>query len=171
MIVENGKATVKTDYGQAIPLSREKGEVMDYGYVITTHASQSGTKHTAISVLTGGGRGISANLAYVGMTRETHELEIITDDIDKLCKGICKFSEKQSAIEASKTQVSLEMEEIRQARWAADHELGQAGDLAEKRSLEVEPEHEREGEPGEPEPESAAYQFSSEPEAEMEPGE
>ena len=169
VIVKNGKASVNTDHGQTIPLTMGKGEVLDYSYAITTHASQGGTKHTSIPVLTGGGRGISANLAYVGMTRETHKLEIITDDIDKLCKGICKFSEKQSAIEASKTQVSPEMEEIRSARLSADRELGQAGDLAEKkRLLEVEPEQEREGEP---EPESAAYQFSSEPEAEMEPGE
>ena len=168
-IVENGTATVKTDYGQAIPLSREKGEVMDYGYAITTHASQGGTKHTAIPVLTGGGRGISANLAYVGMTRETHELEIITDDIDKLCKGICKFSERQSAMSASKTQGSSDIEEIRQARWAADHELGQAGDLAEKRSQEQE-------HVGEPATEAAItereeYQFSSGPVTEMEIGE
>ncbi|MHB1632157.1 MAG: ATP-dependent DNA helicase [Acidithiobacillus sp.] len=160
VIVENGTASVKTDHGQTIPLTMGRGEVLDYSYAITTHASQGGTKHTAIPVLTAAGRGISANLAYVGMTRETHELEIITDDIDKLCKGICKFSEKQSAMEASKTQVSPEMEEIRQARLSADRELGQAGDLAEKRSLQVD----------EPETEHAAYQFSAEPEAELELG-
>ncbi|MHB1320807.1 MAG: MobF family relaxase [Acidithiobacillus ferrivorans] len=160
VIVENGTATVKTDYGQSIPLTMGKGEVLDFSYAITTHASQGGTKHTAIPVLTGGGRGMNANLADVAFTRETHELEIITDDIDKLCKGICKFSEKQSAMEASKTQVSPEMEEIRQARISADRELGQAGDLAEKRSQEQEQEREDE-------PEHAAYLFSSEPEMEI----
>ena len=172
VIVENGKASVKTDHGQTVTLSQEKAEVLDYSYAITTHASQGGTKHTAIPVLTGGGRGISANLAYVGMTRETHELEIITDDIDKLCKGICKFSEKQSAMEASKTQVSPEMEEIHQARQQADHDLGKAGDLAEKRSLEVEPEQEHVGEPATEAAitEREGYQFSPEPEAELELG-
>lgn len=168
VIVENGKASVKTDHGQTVMLSQEKGEVFDYSYAITTHASQGGTKHKSIPVLTAGGRGMNANLGYVSMTRETHELEVITDDIDKLCKGICKFSEKQSAMEASKKQVSPELDEIHQARQAADYELGQSGDLAEKRSLEVGPEQEREGEP---EPEHAAYQFSSGAEAEMELGE
>ncbi len=169
VIVENGTATVKTDYGQAIPLSREKGEVMDYGYAITTHASQGGTKHTAIPVLTGGGRGMNANLAYVAMTRETHFLEIITDAIEKLGKSICRFSERRSALEASKTQVSLELDEIRQARLFADRDLGQAGDLAEKRSQEQEQEDIGEPEAGITEREE--YQFSSEPEAEMEIGE
>ena len=172
--VENGKASVKTDHGQAILLSREKGEVMDYSYAITTHASQGGTKHTAISVLTGGGRGMNANLAYVAMTRETHSLEIITDDVEKLGKSICKFSEKQSAIAAAasktQTQVFPDLEEIRQARLSADRELGQAGDLAEKRLLEVEPEQKQETDMAEIE-HAAAYQFSSEVEAEMELGE
>ncbi|MHB9043095.1 MobF family relaxase [Acidithiobacillus sp.] len=136
VIVENGKASVKTDHGQIVPLHEGKGEVLDYSYAITTHASQGGTKHKSIPVLTAGGRGMNANLGYVAMTRETHELEVITDDIYKLCKGICKFSEKQSAMAASKTQVSPELDEIRQARRSADHELGQAGDLAEKRSPE-----------------------------------
>ncbi len=164
VIIEDGKAAVNTDYGQAIPLTMGRGEVLDYSYAITTHAAQGGTKHKAIPVLTGGGRGMNANLAYVAMTRETHSLEIITDDADKLGKSICKFSEKQSALEASKTQVSPGLEEIHQARRAADYELGQAGDLAEKRSsLEVAPEQEREGEPEH----AAAYQFS-EPEAEAE---
>jgi conjugative relaxase-like TrwC/TraI family protein len=172
VIVGNGKASVKTDYGQTVTLSHEKGEVLDYSYAITTHASQGGTKHTAIPVLTGGGRGMNANLAYVAMTRETHSLEIITDDVEKLGKSICKFSEKQSAMAASETQVSPEMEEIRQARRAADYELGQAGDLAEKRSLEQgqEQEHVGEQEPEAGITEREEYQFSSEREHEMELG-
>ncbi|AEK57678.1 putative TraI protein [Acidithiobacillus caldus SM-1] len=172
VIVENGKASVKTDQGQIVPLHEVKGEVLDYGYAVTTHASQGGTKHTAIPVLTGGGRGMNANLAYVAMTRETHSLEVITDDVEKLGKSICKFSDRQSAIGAAKTEVSPELDEIRQARRAADYELGQAGDLAEKRSLEVEPEQEHIGEQ-EPEvgiADRKEYQFSSEQEHELELG-
>ncbi|MHB1495224.1 MAG: MobF family relaxase [Acidithiobacillus sp.] len=142
IVVEHGKASVKTDSGQRIRISEKKAEVLDYSYAITTHASQGGTKHTAIPVLTGGGRGMNANLAYVAMTRETHSLEIITDNADKLGESICKFSERQSAIAASKTQVSPELEEIHQARREADLDLGQTGDLAEKRSLEPGQEHE-----------------------------
>jgi hypothetical protein len=168
--VENGKASVNTDHGQTIPLTMGRGEVLDYSYAITTHASQGGTKHTAIPVLTGGGRGMNANMGYVAMTRETHSLEIITDDVEKLGKSICKFSEKQSAIEASETQVLPEMEEIRQARRAADYELGQAGDLAEKRSQEQEQEHIGEQEPESGIAERKEYQFSSEQEHELELG-
>ena len=168
VIVENGTASVKTDHGQTVALSQGRAEVLDYAYAITTPASQGGTKHKSIPVLTGAGRGMNANLAYVAVTRETHELELITDDIDKLCKGICKFSERQSAMEASKTEVSPELEEIRQARLAADRDLGQAGDLAEKRAQE----QEVEPEPGheELEPERGRFQFPTAVEPEMELG-
>ena len=142
VVVENGKASVKTDAGQRVQISNKKAEVLDYSYAITTHASQGGTKHTAIPVLSAGGRGMNANLAYVAMTRETHKLEIITDNADKLGETICKFSERQSAVEASKAEASPDLEEIQTARREADHELGQVGDLSEKRSLEVEPEQE-----------------------------
>ena len=164
--IEKGNAFVKTDSGQRIQISNKKAEVLDYSYAITTHASQGGTKHTAIPVFSAGGM-MSAALAYVAMTRETHKLEIITDNIARLCESISKFAKRQSALEASKAEVATDMEEIRQARLSADREIGQAGDLAEKLSLEVEPEQEREGEP---ELEHTAYQFSSEPEAEMELG-
>ena len=148
--IENGKASVKTDFGQSIQISSQKAEVMDYSYAITTHASQGGTKHQSIPVLTAGGRGMNANLGYVAMTRETHRLEVITDDVDKLCAGICKFADRQSALASSKTEISPDMEEIQKARRAADYEIGQAGDLAEKRAMGQEhveePEPEREPE-------------------------
>ena len=163
VIVENGKASVKTDQGQTIAISNKKAEVLDYSYAITTHASQGGTKHTAIPVFSAGGM-MSAALAYVAMTRETHKLEIITDNVKKLCESISKFAKRQSAMDASKTEVSPNMEEIRQARAQADHELGQAGDLAEKRLQEVEPGQEHE----EPGPGAGAVVESEMPVAEME---
>ena len=147
VVVENGRASVKTDAGQRIQISGKKAEVLDYSYAITPHASQGGTKHTSIPVLTAGGRGMTANLAYVACTRETHKLEIITDNVDKLGESICKFSEKQSAIESSKTEVNPDMEEIQRARREADHELGQSGDLSEKRAAEQEQEHEHDEQP------------------------
>ena len=52
-----------------------------------------------------------------------------------------------------KTQAPETLNEIQQARHAADYELGQTGDLSEKRAPEHEPEHVEE--PG-PEPAAAA---------------
>jgi len=167
--IEKGNAFVKTDSGQRIQISNKKAEVLDYSYAITTHASQGGTKHTAIPVFSAGGM-MSAALAYVAMTRETHKLEIITDNIVRLCESISKFAKRQSALEASKAEVAIDMEEIRQARRAADYELGQAGDLAEKRSLEQEQEHIGEQEPEVGIAERKEYQFSPEAEAELELG-
>lgn len=161
IVVENGRASVKTDAGQRIHISEKKAEVMDYSYAITTHASQGGTKHTAIPVFSAGGM-MSAALAYVAMTRETHKLEVITDNVSRLCESISRFAKKQSAMEASKAEASPDMEEIRQARLSADRELGQTGDLSEKRAQE----QEQEQEPEEPPTESEAGK--EEPEDEME---
>ena len=153
VVVENGRASVKTDAGQDIQISSKKAEVMDYSYAITTHASQGGTKHTAIPVFSAGGM-MSAALAYVAMTRETHKLEIITDNVSRLCESISKFAKRQSAMEASKAEASPDLEEIRQARAKADIELGQAGDLSEKRAQEQEQKQdESEASMGEQQPE------------------
>ena len=157
--IEKGNAFVKTDSGQHVQISSKKAEVLDYSYAITTHASQGGTKHTAIPVLSAGGRGMNANLAYVACTRETHKLEIITDNADKLGETICKFAERQSALASSKAEVNPDMEEIQAARREADHELGQVGDLAEKRAAEQEPDQVEEPELG---PEPAAEELEDE---------
>ena len=167
IIDQNGKASVKTDTGQIVALDAGRGQTIDYAYAKTVHMSQGATVDRTIAVGEAG-RVSTAEAAYVGNSRERRGLIIITDHIEKLCKSWCKYADRQNAIDAAKLQTPESLEEIRKARRAADYELGQAGDLAEKRSLEVEPEQEREGEP---EPEHAAYQFSSGVEAEMELGE
>jgi conjugative relaxase-like TrwC/TraI family protein len=163
---KNGKITVETQAGERVTIEKDRAETIDYSYARTVHSAQGATVARAI-VVGEASRVATAAAAYVALSREKLGLQIITDNIEKLSKAWSKFATRQNALDAAKTQAPETLNEIRQARQAADYELGQAGDLAEKRSLEVEPEQEREGEP---EPEHAAYQFSSEPEAELELG-
>jgi conjugative relaxase-like TrwC/TraI family protein len=163
---KTGKAIILTATGQQVAIDPRRREVIDYSYARTVHSSQGATVEQVI-VVGEASKVATAESAYVACSREKNGLTVITDNIEKLCKAWGKFADKQSALDASKIQAPESLDELQTARRAASHELGQAGDLAEKRSLEVEPEQEPEGEP---EPEHAAYQFSPEPEMEMELG-
>ncbi|MHB1642560.1 MAG: MobF family relaxase [Acidithiobacillus sp.] len=165
---KTGGATIQTSTGDTITISPGHAEALDYSYARTVHSSQGATVERSI-VVGESSRVATAESAYVACSREKTGLQIITDDADRLGKSWSKFAEKQSAIESSRSPTPETLEEIRQARWAADHELGQAGDLAEKRSQE----HEHVGEPATEAAitEREEYQFSSEPETEMEIGE
>ncbi len=166
---KTGVATIQTSTGDTITISPEHAEALDYSYARTVHSSQGHTVERSI-VVGESSRVATAESAYVACSREKNGLQIITDDADRLGKSWSKFAEKQSAIESSRSPTPETLEEIHQARRAADYELGQAGDLAEKRSLEPEPEPEPEPEQereGEPEEHAAAYQFSEPEELEL----
>ena len=133
-IDSNGQAAIKADTGELVKVDQNKAEALDYNYAVTTHAVQGGTRKTSIPVFTAGGS-VSAKLFYVAVTRETHELQVITDDTDKMLKQVSKYVEKESAMEAAKTQTPQTLEEIQKARMAAGREIGSVGDLAQVRAM------------------------------------
>lgn len=134
VIDENGQASVRTDTGDLVKIDLKKAEALDYSYAVTTHAVQGGTRKISIAVFTAGGS-VSAKLFYVAVTRETHELAVITDDVEKMLKQVSKYVEKQSALDAAKMQAPESLEEIQKARAQAGHELGSVGDLAQARAM------------------------------------
>ncbi|MBE7566831.1 MobF family relaxase [Acidithiobacillus sp. HP-11] len=133
VIDDKGQAAVKTDTGETVEIDQQKAEALDYNYAVTTHAVQGGTRKTSIPVFTAGGS-VSAKLFYVAVTRETHELEVITDDTDKMLKQVSKYVEKESAMKAAKAKAPESLEEIQKARMAAGKEIGSVGDLAQVRA-------------------------------------
>lgn len=135
----NGQAAVKTNDGRTVKIQQNKAEALDYSYAVTTHSVQGGTRTKAVPVFTAGGS-VSAKLFYVAATRETHELEVITDDTEKLLKQVDKYVEKQSAMDAAKMQTPESLEEIQQARRSAGRDLGEVGDLAQVREQRQEQE-------------------------------
>lgn len=134
VIDDKGQTAVKTDTGELVTVDPNKAEALDYNYAVTTHAVQGGTRKTSVPVFTAGGS-VSAKLFYVAVTRETHELEVITDDTDKMLKQVSKYVEKQSAMEAAKAKAPQSLEEIQKARMAAGKEIGSVGDLAQVRAM------------------------------------
>lgn len=142
---EKGHAAVKTDTGEVVKIQQNKAEALDYSYATTAHMVQGGTNRRSVPAFVAGGSA-SANIAYVAFTRQTHELEVITDDADKLVKQVGKYTEKQSAMDAAKVQTTGSLEEIQNARREAGHELGSVGDLAQAREQEQEQQQAREQE-------------------------
>ncbi|WP_031571794.1 MobF family relaxase [Acidithiobacillus thiooxidans] len=134
VIDENGQASVRTDTGDLVKIDLKKAEALDYSYAVTTHAVQGGTRKISIAVFTAGGS-VSAKLFYVAVTRETHELSVITDDVEKMLKQVSKYVEKQSALDAAKMQTPESLEEIQKARAMAGRDLGRVGDLAQARAM------------------------------------
>ena len=130
---KNGKPTVITASGEAVKLHEQKAEAMDYSYARTVHSVQGGTKQKSVPVLTAGGSS-SARLTYVAVTREERELEVITDDSDKLCKQVSKYVDRQTALGASKADLMTDSKELKTARTEADYSLGHTGDFAKKRA-------------------------------------
>ena len=149
---ETGQITVETQAGDRATLEKDRAEAIDYSYARTVHSAQGATVERAI-VVGEASRVATAAAAYVALSREKLGLQIITDNTDKLSKAWSKFAKRQNALDAVKTQAPETLNEIQQARHAADYELGQTGDLSEKRAPEHEPEHVEE--PG-PEPAAAA---------------
>jgi phage tail sheath protein FI len=118
-----------------VKLHDKKSEVMDYSYARTAHSVQGATDRGAVPVLTAGGSA-TARQAYVASTRETHSLEVITDDADKLCKQVSKYVDRQTALGESKAKLITDQKEIEDARRDASLESGGVGDLAKKRAAQ-----------------------------------
>ena len=132
-IDENGKTSVKTDAGQEIEIAKNRGQTLDYSYARTVHSSQGATVERAI-VVGEASRVATAESAYVACSREKTGLTIITDDTKKLGKAWSKFADRQSAMDAAKSNTPETLEEIQKARMAAGKEIGSVGDLAQVRA-------------------------------------
>ncbi len=95
--VRDGKAFATLRDGRQVPL--QVSEVLDYGYCRTVHASQGATVDQAIVIAESSRAG--ANLGYVALSREKHDLEILTDDKEKLAGSWGKYVQQESARDAA----------------------------------------------------------------------
>jgi conjugative relaxase-like TrwC/TraI family protein len=130
---ETGNVIAETKTGEQISINPSRAEVMDYSYARTVHSSQGATVERAIVV--GESSSVAtAEAAYVACSREKTGLQIITDDAERLSKSWSKFAERQSALDATRTQAPENYTELQSVRQEADREAGNVGDLATKRA-------------------------------------
>lgn len=81
--------------GRTVEFDARKPLALDYGYGITTHGSQGMTVNQVVGVVESGNSD-AANLMYVLMSRQKMNLEVITDNPDRLCEQSKRFMEKKT---------------------------------------------------------------------------
>ncbi|MDA8377913.1 MAG: AAA family ATPase, partial [Planctomycetia bacterium] len=133
---ETQTAVIRTRLGKDVSVSFRKLEVLDHAYCRTVHSSQGATFERVIAV----GEAVReymANLAYVACSRERRHLMVITDDIGKLKTRWGKYAEKTFALVKSRMSTSDDLIQVQKARFEAEKELGQVGDLEKKRGYPI----------------------------------
>lgn len=102
--VEGGKATVVLDDGRMVKISGGEAKEIDHGWAVTTHKSQGATVDRVI-VFAENTVGAVANLAYVALTRQRKDLDIITADFKSVAARWMRFSSAESAVIESGSDV------------------------------------------------------------------
>jgi conjugative relaxase-like TrwC/TraI family protein len=138
--VDASGVTVRMDDGRDVVLDPTRRQVVDYGWAVTIHAGQGATKGGALlGMESAAGMEAIADLGGVGFTREKQYLDVITDDIEKLSKKLEKWAVHETAMAATKTAHTPDLERIQALRAQASQALGQAGDLSKARDRAEEP--------------------------------
>ncbi|WP_298135587.1 MobF family relaxase [Acidiferrobacter sp.] len=136
----DNSVTVTLSDGREIVLDPGRGHALDYGWCRTIHASQGATVDRVI-VAGEASRVATAESAYVACSRARDELQIITDNPDRLEKSWGKWAERQTALEAAHTDETTDLPALASARAEAAAELGEAGDLAVARDQAARAQH------------------------------
>lgn len=92
VLIENAAGKVaKLDNRQPLP--------MTYSYATTVHSSQGLTADRVFANLDANSRTTQKEVYYVAVSRARHEVNVYTNDIDKLGKSIQRGSDKNAALE------------------------------------------------------------------------
>ena len=125
--------------GREVTLRAEQAHPVDYGYCRTVHKAQGMTKGRAMYAVESVGQNALAQLAGVACTREKESLHILTDSPEKVGKVMEEWADHETAVAATKAATrGLALDTIKGLREEAQHDLGQAGDLAKAREVERE---------------------------------
>ncbi len=135
---EADSVTVTLSDGREITLDPTQAHALDYGWCRTIHASQGATVDRVI-VAGEASRVATAESAYVACSRARDELQIITDNPDRLEKSWAKWAERETALAATRAEETTDLSALEAARAQAQAELGQHGDLADARDQAAQP--------------------------------
>ena len=138
-IDKRGGIQVALDDGRQVFLDPNKNHVMDHGWAITVHKAQGAGRGRVIYAAESIGQEAIAQLAGVACTREKDDIEIITDDTEKLSKAMGKWAVHETAMAATRASQVADLDTLKTLRAQAAQALGQAGDLSKARDRAEEP--------------------------------
>jgi conjugative relaxase-like TrwC/TraI family protein len=112
--IDDGKMTVRLDGKERRSLTFDTEEVrlFDHGYAVTSHSSQGLTAERVLAHFdTEGPRGlVNTRLAYVAISRASHDAHIYTNDAARLGKRLATDISKTAAIDLSEPPKTTEIE-------------------------------------------------------------
>ena len=112
--IEDGRMTVVMDgkNKRTITFDTEQVRQFDHGYAVTSHSSQGLTAERVLAHFdTEGPRGlVNTRLAYVAISRASHDAHIYTNDIAGLGKRLATDVSKTAAIDLSQPPIKSEVE-------------------------------------------------------------
>ncbi len=112
--IENGRMTVRMDGKEkrTLTFDTEKVRQYDHGYAVTSHSSQGLTSERVLAHFdTEGPRGlVNTRLAYVAISRASHDAQIYTNDAARLGKRLATDISKTAAIDLSESPKKNEVE-------------------------------------------------------------
>lgn len=127
--------------GRDVDLSKEKTTALDYAYCRTIHSAQGATFDKAI-IIGEAAKMATAQLAYVGVSRARHEVNIFTDNSEKLSQKWQKWGEKKTAMESinaglTKTYMTTS-DELSKKRLIAEHKLDKHHAPGDRNIIDIE---------------------------------
>jgi conjugative relaxase-like TrwC/TraI family protein len=104
-ISSDGRLTVRLDGNRQIEFNTSDHRHFDHGYAVTSHSAQGLTServliHADTSVHPDL---LNSRFGYVSVSRASHEVSVITDDVAKLGRQLGVETSKTSALEVSQT--------------------------------------------------------------------
>lgn len=113
-LIEDGEMTVRMDGKENRTLTFDTGTVrqLDHGYAVTSHSSQGLTSERVLAHFdTEAPRGlVNTRLAYVAISRASHETHIYTNDTARLGKRLATDISKTAAIDLSEPSNQSEVQ-------------------------------------------------------------
>lgn len=112
--IEESRMTVQMDGKQkrTITLDTKQVRQLDHGYAVTSHSSQGLTAERVIAHFDTESprRLVNTRLAYVAISRASHDAHIYTNDAARLGKRLATDISKTAAIEVSRSSKKTEVE-------------------------------------------------------------
>lgn len=98
---ENGHAALRMDSGKNVEIALASFRHIDHGYAVTSHSSQGATTDRVllhINLDQGHKNLVNARLAYVGLSRARHDVQIYTSNLPQLGQRLGQEVSKTTAL-------------------------------------------------------------------------
>jgi ATP-dependent exoDNAse (exonuclease V) alpha subunit len=109
-IEKNGNLQLRMDSGRRVKFDLKENPHLDYGYAVTSHASQGQTTDRVlvhVNTEQAGDKPINRRLAYLAVSRGRYAAQIHTNDKASIAEGLRRDVSHRSALESKRAKEPL----------------------------------------------------------------